>query len=128
MPKWTEYLTHARERGSLALELFCVVTTPTGDMDLLRSTLPDHLAWVKAQEAAGVVAFAGPLSDETGEEMEGMGMLILRADSFDAARALADQDPMHASGARTYVLRRWMINEGSLTLRVDLAGQAVRLS
>ncbi len=32
MPKWSEYLAGARERGALALELYCVQSVPTGDV------------------------------------------------------------------------------------------------
>ncbi|MEM9351162.1 MAG: YciI family protein, partial [Pseudomonadota bacterium] len=52
---------------------------------------------------------------------QGIGLIIYRADSLEAARALADGDPMHKTGARSYILRRWMINEGSLTLSVGLS-------
>jgi len=128
MPNWSEYLAAARSRGSLALELYCVQSTPVGDVDLLRSTLPDHLAYQAKLEAEGALVFAGPLSDESGELMEGMGMMIYRAASFEAARALAEADPMHARGARRYVLRRWMINEGGFTLSVRLSAQTVALS
>lgn len=128
MPKWSEYLATARERGALALELYCVHSIPAGDPALVRATLPDHLAYQAQLEAAGSLAFAGPMSDETGEMMEGMGMIVYRAASFEAARALADADPMHERGARTYALRRWMVNEGSFTLDVRLSGQAVRLA
>ena len=34
------------------------------------------------------------------------------------ARAIAEADPMHARGARRYRIRPWLLNEGSLTLRV----------
>jgi len=74
------------------------------------------------------LAFAGPMSDETGEHMQGKGLIIYRAESLDAARALADGDPMHKSGARAYVLRRWMINEGSLSLSVGLSTKGVTLT
>jgi hypothetical protein len=46
-------------------------------------------------------------------QMEGAGLIIYRADSLHDAKELADADPMHSSGARTYVLRRWLVNEGS---------------
>jgi len=68
------------------------------------------------------------MSDETGAQMQGVGLIIYRAESLDAARALADADPMHQSGARTYVLRRWMINEGSLNLSVGLSTKGVSLT
>lgn len=128
MPKWSDYLATARERGALALELYCVRSTPAGDAALVRETLADHLAYQAELEASGSLVLAGPLSDETGEIMEGMGMIVYRAPSFEDARALADADPMHRNGARTYVLRRWMVNEGGFTLDVRLSGQAVKLA
>jgi uncharacterized protein YciI len=68
------------------------------------------------------------MSDETGEHMQGVGMIVYRAESLEAARALADGDPMHKSGARSYTLRRWMINEGSLNLSVGLSTKQVTLT
>ncbi|MEM9437883.1 MAG: YciI family protein, partial [Pseudomonadota bacterium] len=59
---------------------------------------------------------------------QGIGLIIYRADSLEAARALADGDPMHKTGARSYILRRWMINEGSLTLSVGLSTGGAALS
>ncbi len=79
-------------------------------------------------EAAGTLVFAGPMSDESGTQMQGMGLIIYRAASFEAARAIAEDDPMHASGARSFTLRKWMINEGNLTLNVGLSQQSVSLS
>lgn len=128
MPTWSEYRAHAQERGSLAFELYCVISEPAGDVQLLESTLPDHLAYQNERGAAGDLVFAGPLSDETGTQMIGMGMIIYRAESFEAAQALAEADPMHAVGARKFTLRRWMINEGSFGINVKLAGQHVTLA
>ncbi|MEL7105008.1 MAG: YciI family protein [Pseudomonadota bacterium] len=127
MPKWDEYKAEAKSRGALAHELYAVLSTPAGDPGLVKATLPAHLAYQAEQEAAGRLFLAGPVSDETGDEMQGMGLIIYHAASLDAARALADGDPMHQAGARTYVLRRWMINEGSLNMSVKLSAQSVAL-
>jgi uncharacterized protein YciI len=89
--------------------------------------LPDHLAYIGKLEANGTLMFAGPLSDETGTQMQGMGMLIFRANSFEQAHEIAKADPMHSTGTRTYVLRKWMINEGSISVNVALSGQSVTL-
>ena len=35
---------------------------------------------------------------------------------------------MHQTGARAYVLRRWMINEGGFSVSVGLSGQTVTLA
>lgn len=126
MPKWQDYKAHARERGNLALELYVVESTPQVEPESLQATLPAHLEYQKHQERAGKLAFAGPLSDDTGELMEGTGLIVYRAASLDEARQIADADPMHAEGKRRYRLRRWLVNEGSFTVSVGLSDQSVR--
>lgn len=128
MVAWSEYKNAAKERGSLAYELFVAISTPVVAPEELKQRLPAHLEYQASLESSGALAFAGPLSDESGEQMQGMGMIVYRADGMDAARALADADPMHASGARSYELRRWMINEGSFQLNVNLSAQKVNFS
>ena len=127
MPAWDYYKAQAKSRGALAHELYMVLSTPAGDMDKVKETLPAHLAYQAEQEAAGHLFLAGPVSDATGEQMQAMGRVIYRAASFEDARRLAEADPMHATGARSFVLRKWLINEGSITMSVGLSGQAVKL-
>ncbi|RMH47991.1 MAG: hypothetical protein D6686_11595 [Alphaproteobacteria bacterium] len=127
MVAWKEYRRIARERGALALELFVVESTPAGDAEAVRAQLPGHLAHQRRMEESGALVLAGPLSDASGEEMTGAGLIVLRAASMEEARALAEADPMHASGARRFTLRRWLVNEGSLTLSVGLSTGRVRL-
>lgn len=121
MVAWADYKSEAKSRGALALELYVAHSTPAKAPEDVKAALPDHLAYQAQLERAGQLAFAGPMSDETGEHMQGMGLIIYRAGSLEAARKLAEDDPMHASGARSFVLRRWMINEGSLNLSVGLS-------
>jgi len=127
MVAWTDYKKAAQERGSLALELYVVTSTPAGSPETVKDNLPAHLAYQNEQEALGNLAFAGPLSDESGEQMQGMGMIVYRAGSLAAAVKIADADPMHKSGARNYTIRRWLINEGSLQLNIRLSAQSVAL-
>ncbi len=128
MPTWHEYKEIARSRGSLALEMYVVESTPSAEPPELQATLPAHLAYQKEMEKAGKLAFAGPLSDETGESMTGAGLIIYRAASLEEARKIADADPMHAEGKRSYRLRRWLINEGYLNLSITLSDQRVAVS
>jgi len=125
MPAWNDYKAEAKTRGSLAFELYAVMSTPAGDPAAVKANLPDHLAYQAEQESRGALFLAGPMSDETGDLMEGMGLIIYRAASLDEARQIADKDPMHKSGARTYTIRRWMVNEGALTFSVQLSAQSV---
>lgn len=128
MVAWADYKSEAKSRGALALELYVAHSTPAKAPEDVKAALPDHLAYQAELERAGQLAFAGPMSDETGAHMQGVGLIIYRADSLEAARALADNDPMHKSGARSYVLRRWLINEGSLNLSVGLSTGSSSLS
>lgn len=128
MPRWDDYKAEARSRGALALELFVVRSVPAGDGAAVRAALPDHLAYQARLEAEGALVLAGPLSDESGENVEGMGMIVYRARSLAEARALAEDDPMHRTGARRFTLRRWLVNEGGLSLTVRLSGQTAALS
>ncbi len=127
MPAWSEYKAAAQERGSLALELYCIVSTPVKSPEALKENLPGHLAYQAEQEKAGNLFLAGPLSDLTGEQMEGVGLIIYKAASLEAATAIADADPMHASGTREYTIRRWLVNEGALQLNIQLSAQNVKL-
>ena len=128
MVAWMDYKAEAKGRGALALELYVAHSTPAKAPEDVKASLPDHLAYQAELERAGQLAFAGPMSDETGDHMQGMGLIIYRADNLEAARALAQADPMHKSGARTFVLRRWMINEGSVTVSAKLSTGGATLS
>ena len=125
MPAWNDYKAEAKSRGALAQELYMVISTPAGDPAKVKDTLPDHLAYQAEQEAIGALFLAGPLSDESGDEMQGKGLIIYRAASLEDARAITEADPMHTSGARSFEIRRWLVNEGSMTLSINLAAQSV---
>lgn len=114
MVAWAEYKNNARKRGSLAMELFVVISTPVKHLDVVKDVLPDHLAYQEEQEAAGTLALAGPLSDFSGEHMEGMGLIVYKAKSLSAAKEIAENDPMHLTKARTFTIRAWLLNEGFL--------------
>ncbi|MEP1697182.1 MAG: YciI family protein [Paracoccaceae bacterium] len=128
MVAWADYKADAKSRGALALELYVAVSTPAKEPQDVKASLPDHLAYQAELERKGSLALAGPMSDESGENMQGVGLIIYRAESLEAAQMLANADPMHKSGARTFVMRRWMINEGSLNLAVGLSTNAVTLT
>ena len=125
MPLWSEYKQEARERGALAFELFVVESTAAAPPEKIKATLPAHLAYQKQQEEAGTLFLAGPLSDDTGEHMKASGMIVYRAESMEQAREIASNDPMHKEGCRTFTLRKWLINEGSLSFGIHLSAQSV---
>ena len=128
MVAWNDYKRTAKERGALALELYAVESTPQKAPEDVKNSLPGHLAYQRDLEARGVLVLAGPLSDDAGETMVGAGLIIYRATSMEEARSLTENDPMHSSGARAFRLRKWLVNEGSLSLNVGLSTGKAELS
>ncbi len=59
--------------------------------------LAAHLAWVKALRSSGVKVSSGFLVDAE-QRPGGGGLLVLQADSFEAAKRLVEQDPMIVEG------------------------------
>lgn len=125
---WRQRIDAARSEGLAAREYFVVFSDPAGDKDRVREKLQVHLDYQRDLERRGVLLAAGPLSDEKGEAWTGRGMIILRAASLEEARRIAEADPMHASGARNFVLLPWLMNEGSFSLVVKLASQGIEFS
>ena len=121
MVAWTEYKHTAKERGALALELYVVESTPAKRPEDVKDSLTSHLEYQRDLEMRGALVLAGPLSDATGEIMAGAGLIVYRASSMDDAAELAQNDPMHRSGARSYTLRKWLGNEGSISTTVGLS-------
>lgn len=128
MPTFAEYKGIARARGALAFEVFVVTSRPVGDPEAMFEHLKEHVAYMTANETAGNLVMSGPLSDEAGIEMSGIGFQVWRADSWEAAKAFADADPMHVAGVKAYELRRWLINEGNLSMSIGLSSGSVALS
>ena len=110
-------------RQMLQKQLYAIFTTPTNGLDPVFANLDEHLKFQVELERRGILFAAGPLWTDDEQHWQGEGMVIVRAASADAARAIAEQDPMHKAGARQFRVRPWMINEGSMTLRIDFSSQ-----
>ena len=116
---------HDLTKNFLRKELYVIVTTPVVPREELDKLLPQHLAHQIKLEKQGIMFAAGPLAAEDGARVG--GMIVIRADSFAAARAIADSDPYHSAGLRTYTLTKWTVNEGSYGLRVNYSDQTVTI-
>ena len=128
MSAWDEYKEMARSRGALALELFVVESTPAGTPEEMQEHKGAHLDYQRQMEEQGALVLAGPLSDSAGEAMTGGGLIVYRAASMDEAREFASNDPMHKAGARSFTLRKWLVNEGSLSINVGLSTGTAKLA
>ena len=112
----------------LNMELYVYETRVARDPQKVIEHLDAHLDYQVQLQDDGIMFGAGPLQEEGAPPFPPVaGMIIIRAASFDEARAIADADPMHSSGARTYTLRKWTMNEGSLDVTLKFSGQSFEL-
>lgn len=115
-------------KGMLQKQLFAIFTTPVDGLGAVFANIEEHLAFQVQLEKDGILFAAGPLWTDDGQEWEGEGMVIVRAASIDEAKAIAERDPMHKAGARTFRIRPWLINEGSVTIRLDNSTQTFTIT
>ena len=104
--------------GMLQKQLYVVHTKPTDGLGPVMQNIEPHLKFQIELEEKGIMFGAGPFWDDAEEKWEGEGMVIIRAGSLAEAREIADSDPMHKSGARSYTIRPWLLNEGTVTVKI----------
>ncbi|MFQ5658988.1 MAG: YciI family protein [Gammaproteobacteria bacterium] len=104
--------------GMLRKQFFVVLTTPANGLGPVMENLEPHLKFQVELEEKGIMFGAGPFFTDDMKEWRGDGMVILRADTMEEADKIAASDPMHQSGARSYKIRPWLMNEGTMTLKV----------
>ena len=78
-----------------------VAMLPIIDQELNTKVRPAHLKYLDDLHKQDKVVLAGPFTDKKG------GMVIYKAESFDAAKELAEKDPAVVEKARTLELREW---------------------
>lgn len=105
----------------LKWQVYVIHTFPTDGLGPVMQNIGPHLEYQARMEKEGVYVAAGPHWADDEETWEGEGMIVVRAGSLDEARKIAEADPMHASGARSFRVRPWLINEGTITVKVNFA-------
>ena len=96
----------------LALPMFVASSSPTdAGIAAVIEGIPAHAEYWGKLEEKGVLFAGGPVLPELGSDpWSGDAIFIFNAQSLAAARAILEADPMHASGARQYELRPWLLN------------------
>ena len=115
----TDILNNPGLAPALKLQLYAVFTKPTKGLGPVLEVLERHLAFQVDLERRGIMFGAGPFFADNEEDWEGEGMVIIRAGSLAEAKAIAATDPMHSSGARSFTVRPWLLNEGTLTIKLS---------
>ena len=119
---------HPMTAKMLGKKVWVVITRGVKPREEIMKVLPEHLQHQVRMEKSGAMFAAGPLKPAGTDQPPGvLGMFILRAESEAEARRLADADPMHASGARTYDLYEWTMNEGRINISIDLSDRSFQL-
>lgn len=105
---------------------FFLMTRTINDPTKLAPVALLHYQWIIGLEKQGKVFASGPLFSPDGKQ--GAGMTVFRVASFEEAEKHAEEDPFVSSGAVTYDLQKWQINEGRLNITVDfsdMSGDAI---
>ncbi|MGY9001271.1 MAG: YciI family protein [Rhodospirillales bacterium] len=126
-PSWNEMVDQCSELGLLAKKLYVVFTSPVNGMRPVMEVLDEHLAYQNKIQNEGIMFGAGPFSDAAEQNWDGDGMIIIRADTMAAAKIIADNDPMHKAGARSYEIRPWLLNEGKVTIDLTFSNKSMEI-
>lgn len=120
-PKITREQVLEASKGMLQKQFYVVHTTPSNGMEAVMANLATHLEHQCKIEQQGILVAAGPHWTEDEKYWEGDGMFVIRATSIEHAKEIAASDPMHQSGARTFSVRPWLVNEGRLNIQIDFS-------
>jgi len=83
------------------------------------ANLQPHLDYQESLTKRGIMFAAGPHWTDDEEYWGGHGMVVVRAASMSEAETIAKEDPMHMCGARRYRVRPWVVNEGTILVKLD---------
>ncbi|QCP52489.1 hypothetical protein FAZ95_25315 [Trinickia violacea] len=108
-------------KGMLRKQFYVIFSKPTAGFGPVMASLPAHLEHQCKIEREGILVAAGPNWTDDEHYWDGDGMFVIRASSIEHARDLAATDPMHQSGARSFTVRPWLVNEGRLNLKIDFS-------
>ena len=122
---WTTPMDHVKETldATLNWDVFVIETAPVKGPEEMKQHMPAHKEYLRGLESQGVLLAAGPITNR-GDDKPSAGFILVRAESLDDARLIADEEPMHKNGVRSYVLRKWTINEGHIEVSINLSDQS----
>ncbi|MEC8531442.1 MAG: YciI family protein [Pseudomonadota bacterium] len=110
----------------LRKDLYVIFTRPVAPREKIMELLPKHLERQVELEKQGILFAAGPMEPQENDKPR-TGMIIIRADSFEDANAIAMEDPLHAAGLREFDIWNWSMNEGSFTVTISYSNQSAAI-
>ncbi len=110
----------------LGKKLWVIMTKRVVPLEEVQKHTKAHLLHQIKLEKDGIMYGAGP-AVAPGASEASFGLIVIRAKDEAEARRIADADPMHKEGVRTYELYQWTMNEGRLNISIDFSDQTYRL-
>jgi uncharacterized protein YciI len=113
-----------RLKSTMIMRSFFVMFRTIVEPAKAKNAVLEHYRWIIGLEKEGLVFASGPLFAD--ESAPGVGMTVFRVGNREAAAQLAAADPFVASGAATFEIKRWQLNEGRISLSIDFSDQTYR--
>ena len=111
----------------LRKKLFMVTFASKVGMDELFPLLPAHLEYMIGLARKGVLFAAGPVNTEKGVPTGG-GMALFNTATAVEARSFAEGDPFYQKGLRSFEINEWIFMEGSMTVTLNFAENALSVT
>jgi len=100
--------------------LYVIFSKPTDKAGDRSKIFPKHISYQLEIERKGILFAAGPFVDGKGKP-QGPGMIVIRAKSMAEAKRVAEADPFHKQGYRTFRIQAWEVNEGGFNINVKFS-------
>jgi uncharacterized protein len=83
---------------------FVILLNQIQGVETTEGIIRDHIQFLQQLEKNEQLELCGPFSDYEG------GMLVIKANSVEEARDIAESDPFVKTNVRTYELRTWELS------------------
>lgn len=84
---------------------YLIISRRIAPIEEVKKVTADHFVWMHAQHKQGTVIISGPTPDRS------HGIYVVKAESEEEARQIADSDPFALAGVRTYDLYPWEVHQ-----------------
>jgi uncharacterized protein YciI len=111
----------------LRKRLYVILSKGHATPEQIAAVLPQHLEYMIGLEKKGVLFASGPFTGAQGAPA-GDGLTILRAESVEAARAIAAADPFVVNKLRNFEVREWTLMEGSFGVKLNFSDQSLDIA
>lgn len=81
-----------------------VILLSHADVPMTEPVIRAHVAHLKRLDQQGKLVMCGPFNDHKG------GMVIVKAESLEEAKEIAEADPFVRQGVESYELRTWELS------------------